>query len=235
MNRPAAKEKRTPRRASRLDLRASGPSCSYLQTRVRASRLLSAARILLFIELSRRLHQAHRFAYDKQAADQLLPQQTEKDGIPPAQLSKCLQWLLAPYFKAVGEFKGLDLSDIVVHEGLPETGLAGLIVKGAAVQADAITLMHDIYIKPGLYGTNLDGIELVAHELTHVKQWYLHGQAGFAAEYLNQYRQNKKAGMDDDDAYRNISFEKEARDYAANIKEAIRNQYGESPCDKFKP
>jgi len=64
MNRPAAKEK----------TRSSGPSMSYLQTRIRASRLLNAARILAIIELTHRLHQAYRFAYDKQAADWLLPQ-----------------------------------------------------------------------------------------------------------------------------------------------------------------
>lgn len=163
------------------------------------------------------------------------PQKTEKDGIPPAHLSQCLQWLLAPYFKAVGEFKGLDLNDIIIHEGLPETGLGGQIVKNAKGDVHAITLLHNIYFKPGLYAANLDGIELVAHELTHVKQQYLHGIAGFAAEYLKDYGKNKAAGMDDFDAYANISFEKEAADYAAKIKEAIRNQYGENPCDKFKP
>jgi|SRR5215831_406689 len=63
MNRAAAKEKRG----------SSGPSRSYLQTRVRASRLQNAA-ILAFIELSRRLNQAYARAYDKSASGQLLPQ-----------------------------------------------------------------------------------------------------------------------------------------------------------------
>src|SRR5207244_245656 len=59
---------------SRLAHRASGPTTSYLKTRVRASRLYEAAFILAFIELTRRLHQAYEQAYDKQAAEWLLPQ-----------------------------------------------------------------------------------------------------------------------------------------------------------------
>lgn len=41
--------------------------------------------------------------------------------------------------------------------------------------------------------------------------------------------------MSQEDAYANISFEKEAAEYARNIKEAIRKQYGDNPCDKYKP
>src|SRR5216684_8750535 len=66
MNRPAAKEK----------TRSSGPARSYLQTRVRGQRLYEAAFILAFVELTRRLHQAYEQAYDKQAAEWLLPQNT---------------------------------------------------------------------------------------------------------------------------------------------------------------
>mgnify|MGYP003288520115 CR=1 FL=1 len=60
--------------AAKGKIRSYGPTRSYLQTRVRASRLLNAVRILALLELSRRLHQAYRQAYDKQAADWLLPQ-----------------------------------------------------------------------------------------------------------------------------------------------------------------
>jgi len=41
--------------------------------------------------------------------------------------------------------------------------------------------------------------------------------------------------MSESDAYANISFEKQAAEYAENIKEAIRKQYGENPCEKYKP
>src|SRR6266511_2168583 len=72
MNRPAAKEK----------TRASGRSRSYLQTRVRASRLYEAAFILAIFELTRRLHQAYEQAYDKQAAEWLLPQNSGQTRSP---------------------------------------------------------------------------------------------------------------------------------------------------------
>jgi|GEM_PF-5389369 len=57
-----------------------GHPTSYLKTRIRGSRLQNAARLLVLVELSRRLHQAYRFAYDKQAADQLLPQDPVTDN-----------------------------------------------------------------------------------------------------------------------------------------------------------
>jgi hypothetical protein len=72
MNRPAAKEK----------TRSSGPSRSYPETRVRASRLLAAAHILAIVELSRRLHQACEHAYGKQAAEWLLPQKPSVGSDP---------------------------------------------------------------------------------------------------------------------------------------------------------
>ena len=137
---------------------------------------------------------------------------TEAEIIPrnsstgdPFRLSLCLQWLLAPYFRGVGEFRGLDLNGIKIYEGLPEK-----TTRFAVIDVAAITLANSIYFAPGQYSANLDGIELVAHELTHVKQWLLKGQIGFASAYLSEYRKNRKAGMSEIDAYANISFEKEA-------------------------
>jgi hypothetical protein len=60
--------------SSRATHRTSGRSTSYLKTRIRGSRLRNAARILVLVELTQRLHQACEHAYDKQAADRLLPQ-----------------------------------------------------------------------------------------------------------------------------------------------------------------
>src|SRR5258708_32467290 len=74
MKASAAKEKSRQLTRSRLAHRASGPTTSYLKTRVRVSRLYEAAFILAFIELSRRLHQAYEHAYDKQAVGWVLPQ-----------------------------------------------------------------------------------------------------------------------------------------------------------------
>ena len=58
---------------------------SYLKTRIRGSRLLNAARLLVLVEITQRLHQAYRYAYDKQAADRLLPQNPTPTPTPPHQ------------------------------------------------------------------------------------------------------------------------------------------------------
>jgi hypothetical protein len=91
---------------------------------------------------------------------------------------------------------------------------------------------NSIYFGPGKFSDSLEGIELMTHELTHVKQYRLHGLIGFGAKYLAEYAANKRKGMNDFDAYFNISFEREARDYAKNIIDGIRRQYGEHPCEK---
>lgn len=49
------------------------------------------------------------------------------------------------------------------------------------------------------------------------------------------YLRNKRAGISDEDAYANKFFEKDAAEYAANVKEAIKNTCGRLPCDKYKP
>lgn len=122
------------------------------------------------------------------------------------------------------------MNKIDIYEGLPEN-----ITRFAVIDVAAITLASSIYFAPGQYSGNLDGIELVAHELTHIKQWRLKGHIGFVSAYFSEYRKNRRAGMSEIDAYANISFEKQAAEYAANIKEAIRKQYGENPCEKYKP
>ncbi|MGH9966661.1 MAG: hypothetical protein ACREBG_02345 [Pyrinomonadaceae bacterium] len=93
MKASATKERATQRSTSRLAhhascthaarrTRATGPTRSYLKTRVRASRLYEAAFILVLIELNRRLHQAYQQAYDKHAADRLLPQKSGVEFLP---------------------------------------------------------------------------------------------------------------------------------------------------------
>lgn len=81
MKPPAAKGKTSQLDRSRSSRRAPGPSPSYLKTRIMGSRLFAAAHILAIAELTRRLHQAYQHAYDKQAADRLLPQNPDREGI----------------------------------------------------------------------------------------------------------------------------------------------------------
>lgn len=122
------------------------------------------------------------------------------------------------------------MSEINIYEGLPEK-----ITQFAVIDVAAITIWKSIYFAPNQYSGSLEGIELIAHELTHVKQWILNGQVGFPSQYGAEFANNKRKGMSNKDAQKNISFEIEARLEAANIKEAIRNRYGEEPCSKYKP
>ena len=58
---------------------------------------------------------------------------------------------------------------------------------------------------------------------------------GLHLSLFSEYSKNRKAGMSEPDAYANISFEKQAANTQQIFKEAIRNQYGENPCQKYKP
>jgi hypothetical protein len=52
--------------------------------------------------------------------------------------------------------------------------------------------------------------ELLAHELTHVRQYRRYGMAAFLGRYVGEYLRSRLAGASHRDAYRGISFEREA-------------------------
>jgi hypothetical protein len=52
--------------------------------------------------------------------------------------------------------------------------------------------------------------ELLAHELTHVRQYRRLGMAAFLGRYVGEYLASRLAGASHADAYRGISFEQEA-------------------------
>ena len=51
---------------------------------------------------------------------------------------------------------------------------------------------------------------LLAHELTHVRQYRRYGMAAFLGRYVGEYLAARFAGATHADAYRGISFEREA-------------------------
>lgn len=69
----------------------------------------------------------------------------------------------------------------------------------------AITLGRRIWIRAGE-----ESEELLRHELTHVRQMTELGVLRFGWRYLGEYARHRFGGMPPDDAYRNISFEREA-------------------------
>jgi hypothetical protein len=52
--------------------------------------------------------------------------------------------------------------------------------------------------------------DLLAHELTHVRQYRRYGMAAFLGRYVGEYLRSRLAGASHRDAYRGISFELEA-------------------------
>jgi RHS repeat-associated protein len=132
-------------------------------------------------------------------------------------LTDCVKGILAPYFP------GLNLDLIDIHEGLPWYTRDNVL---------AITRGNDIYFGPGKYDPHSRaGIGLIGHETAHVGQYAEYGDLGFLLRYGSDYLKNRLQGMDEHEAYENIPFEKEARAKDQQIRDDLKQKYGDSdPC-----
>lgn len=145
-------------------------------------------------------------------------------------LTTCVQQILNPYFT------NLYLSRIRIHTSIP-----WIIQKTAKIIPAAITVDEDIYFSH--QGTNgydpetIDGIKLIAHELTHTQQYKNYKTiVGFGWDYWDEFEKNKDRGMSDSDAYKNISFEVNARANADRIIQAVMQTYDNNqPCLNGQP
>jgi hypothetical protein len=110
---------------------------SYLKTRIRGSRLRNAARLLALVELTRRLHQACEHAYDKQAADRLLPQNpvAPKIPVPSGELAK----IRDDVEKAIAAKRCADYLKELLDEASIQTGEP---YRDIMVTFDNITFMY---------------------------------------------------------------------------------------------
>lgn len=144
------------------------------------------------------------------------PQDNGKRWIGGDRLSDCYKKLLKPYF-------AINLGDVSIHHYIP---------LGPKVWSDpdGYTFGYDVYFKNYNPSTE-QGLTDLLHELTHVQQFEELGYIGFPKEYLKEYRQNRKQGMSDQDAYFNIRLEKEARQHAEETyKNIIADNGGKNPC-----
>jgi hypothetical protein len=71
-----------------------------------------------------------------------------------------------------------------------------------------ITIGRRVYLATDVAGHEMEA--LLRHELAHVRQVAAIGFARFYWQYGVEYLRNRRAGMSPTDAYRNISFEREA-------------------------
>ena len=145
-------------------------------------------------------------------------------------LPTCVQQILKPYFT------NLDLSKITVYNYIPT-----IIQKTAKVTPAAVTVDEDIYFaKQGTGGydpNTIDGIKLIAHELTHTQQYKNYKTVlGYGWDYWDAFDKNKEKGMSDSDAYQNISFEVDARNNADRIIQTVIQVYDNNqPCLNGQP
>lgn len=74
-----------------------------------------------------------------------------------------------------------------------------------------ITLGRRIYLSPRMLDRPQAEVErLIRHELAHVRQVARLGLIPFLWQYAAEWMHNRRHGMTGDEAYRNISFEREA-------------------------
>ena len=119
--------------------------------------------------------------------------------------------LLAPYFPT------LELRRVKIFPAIPQH-----ILRASLITPLAITLGRRIYFRhkgPGGYDPySLDGIELLAHELTHVEQFARFRWIGsFGARYVIDYGRNRFRGLNSKDAYIGIRYEREAQEKAGRV------------------
>ncbi|QUV86520.1 DUF4157 domain-containing protein [Chloracidobacterium aggregatum] len=101
-------------------------------------------------------------------------------------------------------------------------GLPWWVRRLAVVPPVAITFGFLVWVVPGWYAPGTPaGLELIAHELTHVVQYRRHGYFGFTLRYGLEFLANILRGDSLAHAYENITFEVEARAHAA----AVAGQY----------
>jgi hypothetical protein len=82
----------------------------------------------------------------------------------------------------------------------------------ALARADAIVFGRRVFLTAAAEDVIATGasIELLAHELTHVRQYRRYGMAAFLGRYVGEYLAARFAGASHAEAYRGISFEREA-------------------------
>ena len=125
-------------------------------------------------------------------------------------LSPLLRTKLAIYFP------GLDLDAIRLYRGVPR------YVRGRPA---GYVDRHRIYLAAGCENdADAETLALLAHELVHVRQYRELGAWRFRWAYLREYLAGRLAHLGHEGAYRNISFERAARE----VEERVRRDLNRS-------
>jgi hypothetical protein len=110
-------------------------------------------------------------------------------------------------------FPGLDLESVRLHQGVPR------YVHGRPA---GYVNRHRIYLASlARDEADPEWLALLAHELVHVRQYAELGPWGFRWAYLREYLAGRLQKLGHEGAYRNISFERAARE----LEERVRRDF----------
>ena len=113
-----------------------------------------------------------------------------------------------------------------------QTGRLARLVTKAADGADAVTLGPKIFLSADAAqeyeARTRDAIALIGHELMHVQQYRLMPEVhlNFFSLYFGNYLANRTSGQSANQAYQNITFEKQGFDAQRRIREFLE-RYGD--------
>jgi hypothetical protein len=97
----------------------------------------------------------------------------------------------------------------------PETAIAHIALR---TRARGVTLGDRVYLRADCLDRRLSApLDLLTHELVHVAQYRRDGAARFLSRYLWEYARGLARGLGDQDAYLDISYEREARRVADSV------------------
>jgi hypothetical protein len=125
----------------------------------------------------------------------------------PVRLPQETRQLLARFFP------GFDLGSIRLYKGIPWYVIGKPI---GYADRNKIFLARDAYRLD-----TVEGLALLAHEITHCRQYSEHGTWLFRARYLIEFFKNRLRGMSRREAYFFNSFEIEAREMEDAVYQAL--------------
>jgi hypothetical protein len=115
-----------------------------------------------------------------------------------------------------GEIAGQRRSTVNIHGGW----LGALMARLAGV--NAITLGQQVFLDRDSYAEyesrTTPGEQITGHETVHTLQYSASGIWRFLNQYRRDYSDNRRAGMNQDEAYRNTSAEQQAYSIDERIK-----------------
>ncbi|MGH8958684.1 MAG: hypothetical protein ACRDVK_08410 [Acidimicrobiia bacterium] len=109
------------------------------------------------------------------------------------------------------------LSGLVDIDEVPVRRAPRWMTKAWRGEVGAMTLPWGIFVRGDFLAGDRSALaQLIKHELIHVRQWQELGPRRFLVRYLTEYLRLRGSGLGHQQAYEQISFEREARQLAGS-------------------